>query len=106
MSVHTSQYAGAGLVIAAILFVVGVVTVYQYRKRVKTSESMYTYTHRHTLNYQNNSTPGMNKNKPILFTIFLGCASATPVNRNNKCGDEEVSDASKSVCQLLSTNRN
>ncbi|XP_048054343.1 CMRF35-like molecule 1 [Megalobrama amblycephala] len=56
LSVHPSQYAGAGLVTAVILFVVGVVTVYQYRKRVKTSES---------------------------------CASATPVNRNNKCRDEE-----------------
>ncbi|XP_067260247.1 uncharacterized protein [Chanodichthys erythropterus] len=41
VSVHTSQYAGAGLVTAVILFVVGVVTVYQYRKRVKTSERRY-----------------------------------------------------------------
>uniref|UniRef100_A0A8C1YUA3 Immunoglobulin V-set domain-containing protein n=1 Tax=Cyprinus carpio TaxID=7962 RepID=A0A8C1YUA3_CYPCA len=38
---HT-QYAVGGLVIAAILFLVGLVTVHQSRNRVKTSESMCT----------------------------------------------------------------
>ncbi|XP_056312078.1 CMRF35-like molecule 1 [Danio aesculapii] len=38
-SVHTSQYAAGGLGLAVIILLVGLITVHQYRKRVKTSET-------------------------------------------------------------------
>lgn len=37
--VHTSPYAAVGLGLAVIMLLVGLITVHQYRKRVKTSET-------------------------------------------------------------------